>query len=170
MPEIKDTDWAYAAGFVDGEGCIAIARSFMPRGNRFYYTIQVVVANTDRTVLDWMQGMWAGGVFRVTSSRGGGRNSWTWRCGPGVAQTFLPGIRPWLKIKQAQCDNALAMLELLRRSKRTLGPYPIPQPWLDEQEKHYWLQRQLNHRGNKAFVAQAMHSPRRIHRARLMDS
>src|SRR5437660_129608 len=26
MPEISDTDWAYAAGFVDGEGCIAITR------------------------------------------------------------------------------------------------------------------------------------------------
>jgi len=24
MTEIKDTDWAYAAGFVDGEGCIAV--------------------------------------------------------------------------------------------------------------------------------------------------
>lgn len=167
MIEIKDTDWAYAAGFVDGEGCIAIVRSFTPRGNRFYYTIQVVVANTDRRVLDWMQAMWAGGVFRVNQSRGAGRNSWAWRCGSGVAKTFLPGIRPWLKIKRAQCDNAMAMIELLRRSKRTLGPYPIPQAWLDEQETHYWLQRELNHRGSKAFIAEPMHSPRKIHRLRL---
>ena len=40
MTEIKDTDWAYAAGFVDSEGCIAIARLFKPRRGRFYYSVQ----------------------------------------------------------------------------------------------------------------------------------
>jgi len=29
VSEPLDTDWAYAAGFVDGEGCIAIVRSFV---------------------------------------------------------------------------------------------------------------------------------------------
>ncbi|TMG65231.1 MAG: hypothetical protein E6H86_07495 [Chloroflexi bacterium] len=169
MPEIRDTDWAYAAGFVDGEGCIAIARAFSPVRNRFYYTIQVVVANTDRSVLDWMKAAWGGHVVAVIQTQGDGRNSWTWRCGPGVARIFLVGVRPWLRIKHAQCDNALVMLELLLRSKRTLGPHPIPQAWLDEQEKLYWIQRELNHRGSSAFVAKASHSPRRIHRERLMD-
>jgi hypothetical protein len=41
---------------------------------------------------------------------------------------------------------------------------------LDQQEQHYWRQRELNHRGNQPFVAAAMHSPRAIHRLRqLMD-
>src|SRR5205807_3226561 len=79
MPEIRDTDWAYAAGFVDGEGCIAIARAFSPVRNRFYYTIQVVVANTDRSVLDWMKAAWGGHVVAVIQTQGDGRNSWTWR-------------------------------------------------------------------------------------------
>ena len=35
MPdEPLSTDWAYAAGFVDGEGCIAIVRSFVPLRGR----------------------------------------------------------------------------------------------------------------------------------------
>jgi hypothetical protein len=37
---------------------------------------------------------------------------------------------------------------------------------LDDQEEHYWLQRQLNHRGIDAFERKEMHSPRRIHRER----
>jgi hypothetical protein len=49
MPEIEDTDWAYAAGFVDGEGCIAISRAYVPARQRFYYVVQVVVANRERT-------------------------------------------------------------------------------------------------------------------------
>jgi len=80
----------------------------------------------------------------------------------------LNGIRPWLRIKQRQCDNALVMIDLLQRGRRTLGRAPLPQKWLDEQEKLYWIQRELNHRGNEPFVAKPMHSPRKIQRARAL--
>jgi hypothetical protein len=49
--EPLDTDWAYGAGFVDGEGCIAIVRSFTPSRGRYNYGVQVVVANRNRSVL-----------------------------------------------------------------------------------------------------------------------
>jgi hypothetical protein len=166
MTEILDTDWAYAAAFVDGEGCIAIVRSFVRDRDKFSYGVQVVVANTDRGVLDWMLTTWGGIVVAVNQSRGRGRDSWAWRCGPGVARTFLAGIRPWLRIKGQQCDNALAMLELLRRSRRTLGRAPLPTEWLAEQESLYWIQRELNHRGTAEFKREPMHSPRRINRER----
>jgi hypothetical protein len=170
MAEIKETDWAYAAGFVDGEGCIAVVRSFVPNRDRFVYSVHVVVANNGREVLDWMRTNWGGWVVGVSGpSRGSlARDSWTWRGPTGTrAEPVLVGIRPYLRIKQRQCDNALVMIGLLRRSRRTLGPHPMPQAWIEEQEKHYWIQRELNHRGSAAFVAKPMHSPRKIHRARL---
>jgi hypothetical protein len=169
MPEIKDTDWAYAAGFVDGEGCIAIARSFQSKPGRFYYSVQVVVANRDRAVLEWMQGLWGGLVVSASSPLNGPRTRpvWHWRCSMGGARQFLSGVRPFLRIKGSQCDNALAMIELLQRSKRTLGRVPLPKAWLDEQESMYWTQRELNHRGTDEFVRKPMHSPRKIHRLRL---
>lgn len=58
------------------------------------------------------------------------------------------------------------MIELLKRSRYTLGPKFLPVEWLTMQEEHYWIQRKLNHRGNEAFEAKPMHSPRRIHRER----
>lgn len=60
------------------------------------------------------------------------------------------------------------MIELLQRGRGTLGPYRLPQAWLDEQEKHYWVQRERNHRGSNAFVAKPMHSPRKISREKAM--
>ncbi len=60
MAEPSEIDWAYAAGFVDGEGCIAVVRSFTPARGRYVYSIQVVVANCDRRVLDWMHSLWGG--------------------------------------------------------------------------------------------------------------
>jgi hypothetical protein len=168
LVEPQATDWAYAAGFVDGEGCIAIVRSFMPRSDRYGYGVHVVVANRDRGVLDWMRGTWGGWVVAVSTRQGRARPSFTWRAPTGLsAKPFLTGLRPWLRIKGPQCDNALVMIDLLQRGRRTLGPYPLPPAWLDEQEKLYWIQRELNHRGTDPFVAKPMHSPRKIHRARL---
>jgi hypothetical protein len=170
LTEPQATDWAYAAGFVDGEGCIAVVRSFVPLRDRYQYGVHVVVANRDRDVLDWMQRSWGGWVVAV-ARKGGARPMWNWRCPTGLAaKPFLNGIRPWLRVKPLQCDNALAMIDLLQRGRRTLGPYPLPQAWLDDQEKHYWIQRELNHRGTDEFVAKPMHSPRKIHQARLSSS
>src|SRR5260370_31358280 len=50
--EAEPTEWAYAGGFVDGEGCIAVTRSFVTRSNRFSYGVCVVVCNRDRSVLE----------------------------------------------------------------------------------------------------------------------
>ena len=170
MPELPDTDWAYAAGFVDGEGCIAIVRSYVPARGRYYYGVHVVVANRDREVLEWMKSLWGGWVVAVSgSSRSAqARLGWNWRVATTLAKPFLDGLGPWLRIKKPQCDNALAMVELLKRSYRTLGPYPIPAEWLAEQEQLYWVQRELNHRGTAVFVKKPMHSPRQINRVRAL--
>ncbi len=164
MAEPEATDWAYAAGFVDGEGCIAVVRSLSKRSGRYQYGVQIVVANRDRGVLDWMQATWGGWVVKVSARAEGSQQCWNWRCPTGLsARPFLSGILPWLRIKGTQCTNALEMIELLQRGRGTLGPYPLPQAWLHEQEKHYWIQRELNHRGSAEFIAKPMHSPRKIH-------
>jgi len=169
---IKETEWAYAAGFVDGEGCIAIVRQNLPSRGRHYYNVQVVVANRDKVVLEWMQSLWGGWVVAAASSRGtNARPAWNWRCPTGAnAEPFLLGIGEFLRVKMPQCENALAMIALTRRSSKTLGPHRIPEAWLAEQEALYWKQRELNHRGSAEFVKKAMHSPRRINRARRASS
>ena len=162
------TDWAYAAGFVDGEGCIAIVRSLSRTRGRYYYSVNVVVSNRDRPVLEWLRRLWSGQVVS-TPGQEGAQTAWNWRSPVGLgAKQFLEGIRPFLRVKTKQCDNALAMIPLLLRSRRTLGPYPIPADWLAEQERHYWVQRELNHRGTALFVARPMHSPRQISRERAL--
>ena len=167
--EPQATDWAYAAGFVDGEGCIAVVRSFSRTRGRYYYGVTVVVTNTDRRVLDWLREVWSGHVQALGTRPGIARMSWVWRSPMGAgAQRFLEGVRPWLRMKTKQCDNALAMIALQNRSRYTLGPRPIPPEWLAEQEEHYWIQRELNHRGTAPFVKRAMHSPRQISRERAL--
>lgn len=167
MTEPSETDWAYAAGFVDGEGCIAVVRSFEPRRDLFQYGVNVVVANSDRRVLDWMQATWNGWVVAASGRQGLARPSWTWRSPTGIsAEPFLTGIRPWLRLKAEQCDNALEMIELLRPGRRLGRGKRLPAEIRILQEERYWIQRQLNHRGSEPFVPRPMHSPRKIKRAR----
>ena len=170
MAEPEPTDWVYAAGFVDGEGCISVNRSMSTRSGRYQYGVCVVVSNRDRDVLDWMKRTWGGWVVAFPAIERA-RPAFNWRSPTGLsAKPFLSGIQPWLRIKGRQCENALAMIDLLQRGRRTLGPYPLPPAWLEEQEKLYWIQRELNHRGSAPFVAKPMHSPRKIHRARQSSS
>jgi hypothetical protein len=167
LAELEATDWAYAAGFVDGEGCIAITREHVPARGKFVYSVAVVVVNRERDVLDWMRDLWEGWVVAGSPSGGRARRTWTWRSPTGTkVESFLRGLRPWLRIKTSQCDNALAMIEVIKLSRYTLGPKQMPAEWLERQEQHYWRQRELNHRGSDAFVAKSMHSPRRINRER----
>ena len=167
MPEVKDTDWAYAAGFVDGEGCLAVTRSFIPKRGRFYYGVVVVVSNREREVLDWLKTLWSGNVVQTPHSGGNARESWAWRSPTGTAAApFLLGILPWLRIKREQCENALAMIQILQRSRYTLGRKSLPSEWLADQEACYWRQRELNHRGALQYIAKPMHSPKKIHRQR----
>ena len=170
MPDAKETDWAYAAGFVDGEGCIAISRCFVPNRDRFVYGVQVVVSNREIAVLEWMRSCWGGWVVSNSPSARGtkAREARNWRAPTGIGSVpFLTGIRPYLRIKADQCDNALVMAELMRRSRRTLDRNLLPKEWLEEQEALYWKQRELNHRGTEVFVRKPMHSPRKIARSRL---
>lgn len=45
----KDTEWAYLAALIDGEGCISAS----PHRNGRNYNVRLSIVNTDRRCLDW---------------------------------------------------------------------------------------------------------------------
>lgn len=102
---------AYAAGVVDGEGCIS---AYSLRGCR-HVAVQVTVANTDPRMLNWLQRRWPGYIHcRPVSA--GARNAnkalWTWALQAKKAERFLIDIRDFLVIKQEQADLALEIRRL----------------------------------------------------------
>jgi hypothetical protein len=158
MPLPIDTDWAYAAGFVDGEGCIVVVRSSVTSTAGHQYRVFVDVANRDRAVLEWMRSLWGGWVVGKLPRTPGAQPIWIWRSPTGVeAKPFLVGIRPWLRIKSKQCDNAVTMIALLQERRRTHGRVVQLGAWNSRLETLYWIQRRLNHRGRAEFVGQPRH-------------
>ncbi len=155
MLQPTDTDWAYAAGFVDGEGCIAVVRSSVKSTGGHQYRVFVDVANRDRAVLEWMRSLWGGWVVGKRQRMPGAQPMWIWRSPTGVeAKPFLVGIRPWLRLKSKQCDNAVTIIAVVQERRRTHGRTVQPVAWSSKLETLYWIQRRLNHRGRADFVRQ----------------
>ena len=93
---MRDTDWAYLAGIVDGEGCITYRRN----GKGRYYT-RVTISQKRTQLLDW-----------IVERFGGAYSKTTWTCGSRHSEWILTEILPYLVVKKDQAEVAL---ELCRR-------------------------------------------------------
>lgn len=102
---LTDTDRAYCAAIIDGEGCVAITRS--SRGNA--PRLVVAVVNTSEALIRWMQERFGGRINEVRRKRRtrGERPTWDWRLHNQAAADFLDQVRPYLVIKGDQADLAI---------------------------------------------------------------
>lgn len=99
---ISETDRAYLAGILDGEGCIRLAN----RGK--YVTPSVQVANTKYELMLWLQERYGGSIYQLKDSRDSNRKqSWSWNIAGQKALTVIRDARPYLVLKTEQADIVL---------------------------------------------------------------
>jgi hypothetical protein len=103
-----DTERAYLAGIIDGEGHIAA----QVRRDGRQVTFQIVVANTSYELMEWLAPL--GGTVRLAGLAGSGKRTktmWKWVV-TGVLniQAVLECVRPHLVIKCAQADRVLNLI------------------------------------------------------------
>jgi len=97
---------AWAAGFIDGEGCIGV---YSVGANRTSYALKLAVEQTDRRPLDMLAEIL--GVGRVApvarKPRHGCRPTWRWNCYAGEAADALAALHEFLILKRDQATAAL---------------------------------------------------------------
>ena len=99
-------DWAYLAGFVDGEGTLGLGRvSRRQRGQRNPY---IKAVNTNASVIDWCFATFGGHarhlIVRPHPTKSGfmSKPCYGWEVSGGKSvRRILAGIRPHLKVKAA---------------------------------------------------------------------
>lgn len=91
---------AYAAGLLDGEGCIHI--------NKASGQLQVLFGMCDREPLDQLAFRWGGNVRTANRNTSSGRPIYEWVISSGYALEFLKDIALWVRAKAAQVTVALA--------------------------------------------------------------
>lgn len=138
------TDIAWAAGIIDGEGCILIRRTEPKRKQvNPTYTCMVTVNMCDvKTVKRLRQLLGVGVVYALSNhapnSITGRRASpqSRWRCVCRDAEKVLKILRPYIFTKAREADIALSFLALPIASQG--GGRRVSKKLLAKRESHYW--------------------------------
>lgn len=118
IKKISKTDLAYAAGLVDGEGCIKIYKTMpevlkdrkSPR-----YNLQVQLDSTCADIIYWLQDRFGGKIYlhkrnKNCKSTANSRDILRWYLFQNSTRLFLPQILPYLIIKKRHAVVAMEFL------------------------------------------------------------
>jgi hypothetical protein len=142
---------AYAAGFIDGEGCLAITGSRKSNGKAVYYVALMVVVQTDLIPLCELQAAFGGFIHtgRRTVSPSGKpkRIAYQWHLSGKRLRVCLQAIRPYLRVKAAQADRLLEFFEVLDETKVRYGRGGTPDDAEARRRSYYERLKQMRASG-----------------------
>lgn len=114
------SDFAWAAGFIDGEGCISIYRT---KGD--YYYIQLIVACTVREPLEKLESIFGGQqVVMNKPQRGRRKASYQWKVMGRAAGEVIEILLPYLTVKRDAANVAIEAVSYLGLG-RSISPNRI---------------------------------------------
>ena len=151
--KLRDVDWAWLAGFIDGEGYIGIVRhrkvADTQQSATWLYHPWLIITNTDVLVLEYVESV-VSSQKRASLGRTAGH-----RLGYQVKVTkfkeierLLTGIYPFLRAKKEQAKLLMKFCDLRVRAKIVTGRGSRGSSSFGENEEEIYLQlRKLNKRG-----------------------
>src|SRR5260221_2107931 len=105
---------AWAAGIVDGEGCIFIGAGVSLR-------VRVGVTNTDIRMIERLKELFGGNAaYRRRNDRNPNhKNIWDWEVAAKKAEACLKEVLPYLVCKRDQAELALLARSYVRRGSNS---------------------------------------------------
>ena len=117
MNEIE-TRYAWAAGFLDGEGCFSLTKT--PRS----FTVVLIVCQCRPEPLDELSALFGGAVYLNSRTTAAGTPIYQWRC-PGGAQGIVETIEkvlPYLILKRREAELILQYCKTVTSGGKHLTP------------------------------------------------
>lgn len=99
-----DMNSAYAAGLIDGEGCVHLD---VPRRTTYRARVSVGMSQPALGLLTDLQDEWGGTLYQQRKATERWAAAWTWHLTGEPAVRLLVSVRPWLRLKGRQADLAL---------------------------------------------------------------
>jgi hypothetical protein len=109
-----ETDRAYAAGLIDGEGSIT---AYAPSRSPHSFAISVSVRMCDREPIDWLATTFGGKSILQKRPTKSGTPIFEWKLNSRNAAAFLTLIKPHLKVKGKRAAYAIVLASLLKDNK-----------------------------------------------------
>jgi hypothetical protein len=116
------TDYAWAAGFMDGEGCFTLSNPARTARDETVRTVIVSATQVRPDPLMKLSAMFSAGTLRPTRTALG-RKSWEWRGRAELARTMIPLILPYLVLKRREAEIVLGYAETVCYRGRS----PVPE-------------------------------------------
>ena len=116
MLVMHETELAYLAGLLDGEGTVAAIRRKRrikdhPEKHGDVYVLTVSIYNTHEPTVRWVHGQLAGSLIETHRERY--RSIWRWQCQQTAARDVLVTLLPYLRIKNQQARVAIELWSLI---------------------------------------------------------
>ena len=114
---LNNTEWAYMAGMIDGDGCIQAASR---KDGDCQYRVEIHVIQKDLRIIDFLYGHFEGSVGVVSRKHTSGiKHYFRWMIsGPRVIE-ILKGCLPYLVLKKEQAELGIKLQSIiLPRGKR----------------------------------------------------
>lgn len=153
---LSETDKAYLAGFIDGEGSISIRRYNPKPDHRESWGIVIRISNLNKRVLEYVsEKAGQGTIQKIKMNKYKGRENqrdyYQFSVHSKRAAILLQEILPYLKIKQKQAKIAIGFQKLIRydwtRKDLPRGFSYIPEENLQKRWILWEECRKLNSRG-----------------------
>jgi hypothetical protein len=109
-----DTNLAYVAGLIDGEGCIHLDTT----GNTYKARVSVGMSAPALSLLEDLRAEWGGTLYQMRPATQRWAAAYTWHMTGPPAERLLVAIRPFLRLKVAQADLAFEVQDLWRSLER----------------------------------------------------
>ena len=105
MKQSNTSRYAYTAGIIDCEGCIAIPIRIREDRTSPSYTLRITVTQKDGKVIDWLFGNFGGLVYKRKNE------IYNWIIQERNAYELLKKIIPFMKVKERQCYLAIRLYD-----------------------------------------------------------
>ncbi|MEM0053705.1 MAG: LAGLIDADG family homing endonuclease [Nitrososphaeria archaeon] len=158
MEEIMptETEKAWMAGFLDGEGTFTICKQVRKNRPSPAYRVFISVSNTDKYVLKIFCRYYGGKIYNVHERRKDKRglkwrDAFDWYCPVFTSERFLIDVLPYLRLKYQQAEVLLEFLrtkQAFARKKRTSrGSAPLTDEEIAHRERLRLKVQALNKKG-----------------------
>jgi hypothetical protein len=119
---LSETEKAYAAGIIDGEGCIGVYNTRTKGDKRAaYYQLTIRVCMRSPRIPFWFHERFPGSIHRGKTKFG--KPTYTWQARNVEAESVLQALIPYLFEKQDQAKVALEFAEFRRTQFRAIEPW-----------------------------------------------
>ena len=148
MEKVSRLKLAWAAGIIDGEGCILLSLHTKKKS----YNLRVTVTNTDPKMLKELKSMFGGSIHAANckNDKAHWKFKWIWVLVSKEADSALSSMLPYLITKQDQAKTALTFKTLHReRGGNMTVAKPDNDKLFDEQK---WLAARLKEMKHESLI------------------